>query len=77
MKEINEQVKEAFKPVGRNKWHFINGMHNGKEVRLKFYVGDTHVDVQIFLIDGKAQLSFNYEKRTKTMAAILERLAQC
>ena len=73
MKELELKIKQAFKI--QNKWHFISEMIEGVPVSLKFYIGQTETDLQIFTINGlHCNIGFNYARKTVTQKAILGRL---
>lgn len=69
--EFQNKIKDLLKQ--ENKWHFINEEVDGKQVKMKFFVGKKEVDVQIFTIDNLgARLPRNYSGKRDTLQMIMD-----
>lgn len=73
--DLIAKIKEALSTKNLEKWHFLVGVINGKEVKIKVFAGKSEADLQGFSIDGKqCTIGFNYESRSKTSKAMIEKL---
>lgn len=69
--DFEKKIKDLMKQ--ENKWHFVGENVDGKQVKMKFFVGKKEIDVQIFTIDNMgARMPRNYSGKRDTVAMIME-----